>query len=179
MPSYKLFPGQEIGEKIVMVLRRHPWTFLRAASLYIILAVLPIFINYIIKNFTDIVFSIDTLLNIKMIICLYYFFIITFFYRAWLDHYLDIWVITSDRIVDIDQKGLFSRNVATQKLYRIQDVTTQVKGIIPTFLNYGDVYVQTAGAKQNFVFRQVPNPDAVSKKLMKLVNWKKKHMEEI
>ncbi len=178
MPSTKMFPGQSIGEKIILVLRRHPWNFVRTSCIYILLALIPLIINYIIKNYTEIVFSPAMVLNIKMLVCLYYFFIITFFYRAWLDHYLDIWVITSQRIVDIEQKGLFSRQIATQKLYRIQDVKTKVSGIIPTFLNYGDVFVQTAAAEPNFIFKRVPNPDKVSKKLMKVVNWRKKYMTD-
>ena len=177
MPSQKLFPEQAIGEKIVMLLRRHPINFFKSFILYLFLAVLPLVVNYFINNYYPINLTGDMVLNVKMLLCLYYLFVVTFFYRAWLDHYLDIWIITSERVVDIEQNGLFSRSIATQKLYRIQDVTTEVKGIIPTFLNYGNVYVQTAGAKQNFIFKKVHDPDKVSKKLMKVVSWRKKNMQ--
>ena len=37
---------------------------------------------------------------------------------------------------------------------KIQDVTSQVQGVIPTLFRYGYVYVQTAGEKERFVFKK-------------------------
>jgi hypothetical protein len=173
MPYKTLFPGQEKGEKIIMVLRRHPFVFLIRTIMYVLFLGLPILINGFLKNYTDLEFNETLNASLGLIASLYYVLIITLFYRSWLDHYLDMWVVTSERIVDIEQTGLFSRNIASQKLYRIQDVSADVKGIIPTFLHYGNVMIQTAGTKSNFEFKQIPNPYDVTKKLMNLVNWKK------
>lgn len=176
MPYETFFPGQEPGEKIIMVLRRHPFVFLVKAIVYILALGLPILINNFLKSI-GLEFTESLVASLGLIASLYYVLIITLFYRAWLDHYLDMWVVTSERIVDIEQVGLFSRNISSQKLYRIQDVSADVKGIIPTFLHYGSVMIQTAGAKSNFEFKQIPNPYEVTKKLMNLVNWKKEVVE--
>jgi uncharacterized membrane protein YdbT with pleckstrin-like domain len=77
----------------------------------------------------------------------------------WIDYYFDIWVITTERIINIEQKGLFVRRVSELKFAKVQDVTAEVEGFLPTILNYGDVKVQTAGEEENlFLFRQVPDP---------------------
>jgi len=34
--------------------------------------------------------------------------------------------------------------------------------------------VQTAGEEQRFIFKQIPDPYHVTKKIMELVDWKKK-----
>jgi hypothetical protein len=85
-----------------------------------------------------------------------------FLFTKWTDYYYDIWVITNWRIVDIDQVGLFKRNVATiLTLDHIQDVEAQTSSVMGTFLNFGNVTVQTAAAKREFIILDVPNPNNV------------------
>jgi hypothetical protein len=54
------------------------------------------------------------------------------------------------------------------ELENIQDITVEVCGIIPTFLNYGNLYVQTAAEKERFIFKHVPNPYAIKDLVMNL-----------
>ncbi len=96
------------------------------------------------------------------------------FFLIWIDYYFDVWIITNLRVVNVEQKGLFSRNVSELELERIQDVTTEVYGMIPTFLNYGDVFVQTAGERERFQFRQVPDPYYIKDMIMKLQDKQEK-----
>ena len=174
MPYQTLFPGQESDEKIIMILRRHGWILFKIIFIYGLLMFLPFFFQAVLQNSSTIF---ETELGptlYKLCVSIYYLALVTFFFRAWLDYYLDIWVITDERIVNIEQKGLFSREISTQRLYRIQDVTAEVKGVIATFFHFGNVYVQTAGEEQRFIFKQIPDPYHVTKKIMELVDWKKK-----
>jgi uncharacterized membrane protein YdbT with pleckstrin-like domain len=91
-------------------------------------------------------------------ISLFAIFIWIFIFFIWIDYYFDIWIITSEKIINIEQKGLFIRSLSELKFERIQDVTVEVKGVIPTLLDYGDVFIQTAGETERFIFRQIPNP---------------------
>lgn len=86
----------------------------------------------------------------------------------WFDYYLDIWIITTHRVVNVEQKGLFSRQVSELKFHQIQDVSTDVKGFFPTVLNFGDITVQTAAEQSRFLFRSVGNPYGLKSELMKL-----------
>jgi uncharacterized membrane protein YdbT with pleckstrin-like domain len=76
----------------------------------------------------------------------------------WTDYYLDVWIVTNRRVIDVEQRGLFSREIATMQLSKIQDITTEVKGFLPTLIGFGDVHVQTAGLEREFVIRGVPHP---------------------
>ena len=98
-----------------------------------------------------------------------------FFFPQFVDYYLDAWVITNDRIVNVEQQGLFARTVSELDLYKIQDVTSEVRGLIPTLFNYGNVHVQTAGTQERFVFEQVPNPHEIRKRIMVLVDEDRKY----
>lgn len=81
------------------------------------------------------------------------------FWQFWTTYYMDIWVVTNKRIIDIDYQRLFDRNIATLNLDRVQDITTEVSGILPTFLKYGRVVVQTAGQNREFVIDQIADPE--------------------
>lgn len=67
-------------------------------------------------------------------------------------------VVTKRHVVDIAQIGIFNRKISILDCSRIQDMTTQKKGPLQTFLDYGSITVETAGEEQNFVFTYVPTP---------------------
>lgn len=98
----------------------------------------------------------------------YILFIWLFLFFSFIDYYLDIWIITNERIINVEQKGFFSRTISEQRLFRIQDVTSEVEGFAPTLFKYGNVYVQTAAEKDRFAFEQVPDPNGVRDTIIKL-----------
>lgn len=85
------------------------------------------------------------------------------------DYWLDVWIVTTERIINAEQHGLFNRLVSEVHLEQIQDITSETKGFLETFLTYGDVYVQTAGEKERFRFKNVDNPDDVKITISELV----------
>jgi len=95
-------------------------------------------------------------------------------FSVWTDYYLDIWIVTSNRVVNIDQKGLFNREVSTLQIERIQDVTFEINGIVATILGFGDVHVQTAGEKEEFLIKGISNPEGVKRKILGHIDTKTK-----
>jgi hypothetical protein len=89
-------------------------------------------------------------------------------FAIWTDYYLDVWLITSKRVIDIEQKGFFHREVSTFRIERIQDITVEVKGIIATLFNFGNIHVQTAGESQEFIIKGIPRPKEVKEVILKL-----------
>lgn len=92
------------------------------------------------------------------------------------NYYLSIQIVTSERIIDVDQRGLFNREVNALSVNNIQDVNYKKSGFWGTLLNFGNVIVQTAGAAgdstdgkvSGFVFENVPNPSYISTQVMAL-----------
>lgn len=89
------------------------------------------------------------------------------FFIIWTIYYLDVLVITDKRMVNIEQHHLFSREVSEGRLDRIQDVTVEVHGILPTMLHFGDIRVQTAGEARAFLIKCIPYPDKVRDAIFK------------
>lgn len=94
------------------------------------------------------------------------------FFSIWTDYYLDIWIVTDSRIINIDQKGLFNREVSTLRMERIQDVTFEIHGIVATILGFGNVHVQTAGESEEFLIKGIKNPEHVKRKILEHIDTK-------
>ena len=160
------------NEKIVFLIRHHWFIPFKIIIFYIFLALIPFLGYYLINSFAPEFLNqlSQGLANFILILSLstYYLLAMLFFFHSWLDYYLDIWVITNKRIIDIEQKGFFSRVVDEHKLSRIQDVSSEVHGFFPTILHYGEVRIQTAGEEQLFIFEEVPHPQELSRKIHEL-----------
>lgn len=77
-------------------------------------------------------------------------------------------VITNRHIVDVDQIGLFNRDVSTLRLEEIQDVSAKLNGVLQTTFKYGTLIIQTAGERENFVFDYVPDPYGLENYIIEL-----------
>lgn len=83
----------------------------------------------------------------------------------WMDHYLDLWIITNERVIDVEQHGLFRRETSEFGIDKVQDITVEVPHMIATFLKYGNLRIQTAGEK-SFTIKDVPNIYEIKKVIM-------------
>lgn len=72
--------------------------------------------------------------------------------------YLDCWIITNERAIHTELHALFSRSTSSISHDKIQDVTVDVHGILPTIFRFGDLQLQTAGAFRVFTMKQIDDP---------------------
>ena len=171
---------KKVYEEIIYRLRRHPFLFSKNIILFLFLALTPPAIYYFLSD--NYLRFFETTLGYTLLILgasLYYLTIWIFFYAQFVDYYLDNWVITNDRLISIEQKGLFARSVSELDLYRIQDANSEIKGLFGTLFNYGNLYVQTAGEKELFVLKNIPDPHTIRERLLDLAEEDRKyHMKK-
>ncbi|MFH1077719.1 MAG: PH domain-containing protein [Patescibacteria group bacterium] len=173
-------PGGVAGERTLLVLRRHWITLLSLIVALVFVILLPMG-AYLGSRIASPEFFVDPVRAALFVLGASIFFLFTwlFLYQHFIDYYLDTWIVTDDRILNIEQHGLFSRTVSELRLHRVQDVTAEVKGFIRTIFDYGDVFIQTAGETQRFQFEDIPHPNAVAKMVMDLAEKERKeHLEE-
>ncbi len=167
---------QKSYEKILHLLRRDPVTFIPVVLLFLILLILPFGLWILIK--TSGITWFDEMVGFTILVLfasLYLMSISLFFYSYFVTFYLDMWVITNDRLVDVRQVSLFSRTIAEVDLYQIQDVTSEVKGIFASIFNYGNIYLQTAGPVPRFILFNVPDPHRLRQIILDLSADDKKY----
>ena len=165
---HKLFAGQLENEKICLVVRRH-WFFLAKRLLILVLfAALYLFFIATGPDTMPGLFDGTTGTIITILSRLFQLGLVFALLVIWVLYYLDIQVVTEMRIVDVDQVSLFSRTVSELNIINVQDVTSELKGVFATVFGFGDVFVQTAGVQQRFVFEAVPHPEEIKKLLLDL-----------
>lgn len=162
-------------EKVVNVLRRHGITFLPYIITFAAMLLAPIAVYWLFASaFAGIMQNPVTTPIIVIFTSAYYLSIFLFFYSFFAEFYLDSWIITNDRLVDVRQISLFARTVAEVDLYQIQDVSSEIKGFFPTIFNYGNVYLQTAGPIPKFIISNVHRPDKLRQAIIELSSEDKK-----
>ena len=83
-----------------------------------------------------------------------------FIWRA-IDWRNDLYVITDDRVIDIEKVPFLYEHRREAGLDKIQDVRYLREGFIATRLDFGDVRLETAGEIGEFTFDSVPHPREV------------------
>lgn len=170
------FAGQHGHENIKLLLRKHILVLLFSLLPSIFLIILAI-VAYVAAPFLfpDVLQS-PYYEYFLLVLNLFVLYSVGLAFLTWMDWYLDVWILTEERIVDIKQAGLFARDVSELELNRVQDVTVQARGVFSTVFNYGNVQIQTAGEKLEFLFEQVPNPYATKDAIIKAAhNYKPLH----
>lgn len=163
----KLFPAQEESELVLDIVRRHWFSYLIFWFLAVIMLV-PVLIG--VYFWFGSLETISPVLSnvIILIVPMYLLFIVALLIYGFVDFYLDVYIVTDRRIVDISQNGFFKRSISELNLRQIQDVSAEVNGFFSTLLHFGDIHIQTAGEIPNFVFQSIPHPYEVSKKILDL-----------
>ena len=172
-------PNPIPDEQLVYFLRRHPISLL-GISVGALLILLSPFVGYwYISNFQTALLH-DPIAFPLFLLGSSAFLLFTwlFLFQNFLDYYLDMWIVTNRRVLNIEQTGLFSRTVSALRMYRIQNVTATVTGVLHTILDFGNVEIETAGEKLRFVFEDVPHPNRVAKTILELAEEdRKEHLD--
>lgn len=170
MISLKHLPNQQRDEVCKIFLRRH-WIILAgifgyAALLLLIPVVIYAFIVF--GGIESLRYLLESQL-VAVLVSIYAFIVLLITMTQFTDYYLDMWIVTNERVINTEQLGLFSRVISELHLNQIQDVTSEMHGMLATFLTYGDVIIQTAGTRERFHFEQIDNPDKIKEHILKLV----------
>ncbi len=173
--SANSFDGKHDDEEVLVCLHQH-WYTLFSKFLYAFLGALLPFILIAVFGKLIILYK---LAKIIIFLCSAYYMIIWYLLAYTVTMYtMNIWIITNERIIDSTQNGFFNRTISDINLANVQDVSIKMEGAIPTFFNYGDIEVQSAGAVDHFSFDQIPNPQAIKELISEAVDqYKKSHFK--
>lgn len=152
-------------EKVQMVVRRHWIVFL--------ILWIHAFIGVLINIVLYIIFWFEFWVNMFTLIYLMAFSV--FMYIEWINHELDMYVITNSRIIWIEQIWFLNRIVSQCALNDVQEVNSKTKWFFANMLNYWDLTIQTAWNLSNFKMEFVPDSLHTSRKVLNLVEdykWK-------
>lgn len=160
-PKGLKFETQHEGEEVIVFMRPHFATNIPWISAVVLLALAPF----------GIIPFLLTLVGIPDIPFKYYLVGVAFWYLATFGYallnftlwYYNIYIVTNERIIDIDFLQLLYKRFSEARLTNVEDVTYTAGGFFAALFNYGDVHIQTAGQVNNFEFHYIPKPAQVVK----------------
>ena len=159
------FQGQEPDECVIIFLRRHPIVVLLRVFGLLVAFLFSIVISAFLVDF---IIANDLVVIYLFIMSTWALFVWVLIFYAFTMYTLDVWIVTNHRIIDSTQHGFFNRTVSELHTSRIQDIYVNTDGTVQTLLNFGDLYIQTAGTEERFKFLQIPDPVGVKDKIMKM-----------
>ncbi len=136
------------GEKIDTVIRKH-WIAYAIVFLYFLGGV---FFSYL---FLKIVWNTPGSLFLIVLFWMYY---ALFLYTSWLNYELDVFIITNNRVVCVEQKSFLNRSVGECTLDKVQEVSFETRWFFANIFDFGTLTMKTAGSTTNFDMQFSPQP---------------------
>lgn len=172
-PQNVTFSDEEENENIILLLRAHiitnvPWILITLLLLLIPLVIFPFLgaAGLPIRPGTGFVFFL-----------LWYLATFTYAFINFLSWYFNVYILTNERVVDIDWYSIIYRKVSSAQISKIQDVSATQIGVLAGIFDYGNIQIQTAAEEENFEFTNIPHPQLVKKKIDELMQKEEKEWE--
>lgn len=163
-----MFPGQQPQERVYLLTRPHWFIFFKQFAVWLVFAAVLVIFDMLVLPQTPLLEESPGVEVVNLIKTLYLMYIVSGLFAIWIQYYLNYQIITNERLVDVDQKNLLHHTTSELYLHNIEDVTAEVKGVFGTLLNFGTIYVQTAGQITHFELNDIPNPHRVAKLILDL-----------
>jgi len=168
-------PNQRENERVVLFLRRHWFAILIIIVAFVFLIGVPLAVGWYFWETVQSWLSHPVIGPILVVVCSIYFLSVWLMaFIEFTDYYLDTWIVTNERIINVEQEGLFHRTASELDLAAVQDTTAEIRGFLQTVFTYGNVFVQTAAEKSRFHFININDPEHVKEIITRLVEEDKK-----
>jgi len=147
-------PHLQDGEKIFLVIHRHPFIILKEGLGILFLAVIiPTFLWYLFAE-VWVIFLVWMLIGATRLGMIIF------------NWYLDVILITSVSLIDVKWNGPFDRTSMRLEYNMIEGTSYSIRGIIPTIFNYGTLRVEGAGGATVIQLLHSMNPAEIEKKIL-------------
>ena len=163
--STNTFEGQLPDEETILLTRKH-WLVLFFPLVSIIFTAIIIFGIYFFINSTTWYYMISSLYWFLVVVGLLVLWTLAFY--SLMIYALNTVIVTNKRIIQNRQQGLFRHSISEIELDKIQDMSVEICRRLAELLHFGDIEVQSAGAKNKFIFYQLPHPTKIKDKIVRI-----------
>lgn len=163
--SVKYFPDQFDDEEVLYVFRKHPIVMRKGLILgsfgLLVGPLYTLILTYVRPN------------NVPSMNFFYFSFVVSIalaailFFPSWMSWYYSVFIVTSQRFIQITQKGFFSRSVVDMGLGQIQMVNYEIRGLQETLLGFGTIMMQTFVG--DLVIHYLHHPQKIQKRLLEIL----------
>jgi hypothetical protein len=149
-----------VGEKLVATVRAHPIRIVVPLAFATLLVFLDFFLMFPL-------FGIG-LFGLAIFVAIFLFAGAIALW-SWLRWRSTLFLVTNQRVIDIDRVGLFRWAVTDVNYANISDISYEISGVLETVLNAGDVLVATQSGSHAIQATFVPDPGTVRETIMEQI----------
>jgi hypothetical protein len=149
----KYFSDQFDDETMLLMFRKHPVVMRKEiliASVVLLLGVIP---ALVVPTYAVFFGGLGSGFLASFLIMFY----------AWIGWHFTVYIVTDQRLMQINQKGLWKRSVVDIGLDKIQTVSYEIKGLQETLFGFGTIVIQTYVGE--LVIHDVHHPRQIQKKV--------------
>jgi len=147
-------------EEVLMVVKRH-WIVYVMLFIYFFSGVIVTFMIFFFFWLNTWWYMLNIILWLILSIILYI---------EWLNHELDMYVVTNNRVIGLEQIAFLNRAVTECNLWQIQEVNSKAKWLFANIFNYWTLSIQTAGSKTTLKMEFCPDVMQTSRKVLNIVD---------
>ncbi len=149
------FTGMDNQERVVLLVRAHPiYLYLKLFAVFFFTILGFIFIAFI-QPFIGGILGGMFVLKLTIVILTWG---ITLALLVWVKWYYNLFLISTNRILDLDFTSLKSVAWTTARLENIEDVEVKPTGLIHVLFGLGNLFIQTAGSEAKIEIYNIPYP---------------------
>lgn len=163
-PSQVCFETQDDEEEVILFLRQHPIVMMPWFIVAVFMFTLPSIFSFF-PPYAALPVTYQFVMTL-----IWYLFVFGFSLSKFMSWFFNIYIVTDERVVDVDFVNILFRKISIAKIDEIQDVNITASGAFETFFGYGNVFIQTAAEVSEFDFLAIPKPDQVGKILNQLID---------
>jgi len=180
-PKEASFESQHSKELILIMARKHVATNIGWILAVLVLSFIPLFWSEF-----PLIALVDSGVRFG-ILSLWYLGILLFAFQKMLLWFYNIYIVTDERIIDVDFFGLLYKNINVTQIKNVEDVNYSQVGLMSSIFNFGDMVIQTASEQMSddmrreqsaFTFQSISRPDRVARVIMQLMEQEEKESYE-
>ncbi|MFH1078179.1 MAG: PH domain-containing protein [Patescibacteria group bacterium] len=143
-------------EDVKLVVRKHPVALVPGLGIALFLIVLPFFFLFPLFSWGVpgvVSFAASILVGIVVAV------------RTIMLWNADVLIVTTLRVVQVDQRGMFSRFVTEVPLESVQDVSWRSQGLVESMTKSGTLSIQSVGTSPNIEAKRIGHPERIHEML--------------
>jgi hypothetical protein len=151
--------NMRIGEKNLMIIKRH-WIVYVMVFLYFLFWCITSVSVFVILWANALAWIINVV---------FWLFYSVFLFIQWLNHELDMYIITNNRVIWVEQISFLNRTVSECNLSQVQEVNAKTSWFFANILNYWTLSIQTAWNKTTLKMGFSPDSIQTARKILNIV----------
>lgn len=160
MAENKYFADQLEGEELLFIFRKHPIVMRKGLIFGLLALVVGVIPSIFRPEYSVLYGGLAAGVILGLVI----------FAPSWISWYYSVYIVTDQRLLQIKQKGFWTRSVVDISLNQIQMVNYEVSGIQETMLGFGTIMMQTFVG--DLVIHDVHRPAYIQQKILGVLREK-------